>query len=363
MIYLDNASTTKIHPDVFNAMVPWAITNFGNASSNHHFGRMAKEALDKARKEIADVVGCLPEEIIFTSGGTESDNLALFSRNGILISPIEHKAILKTAISPVFSDVHKNGVIDIESIEKKICKETPMVSVMAVNNETGVMQPYEDVANISHKHGKIFHTDAVQAFGHRPINITNIDLMSVSGHKINGPKGIGFLYASKYVQQYYMWPRMYGGGQEFGLRAGTEPVPLIVGLAEAVKLHANPKQINLGWFEDMLINECGAIINGVSCHDDPWKNIINFQLDIHNDTMIQNLSKRKIYLSAGSACNSSEAIPSHVLKAMGLSDDECNRSLRISVGEGISMDEAKTVVNEINRIRKEQKIVDSIDGM
>ena len=363
MIYLDNAATTKIHPDVFNAMTPWFTTYFGNASSNHHFGKMARDAIDTARKDIAEVVGCLPEEIIFTSGGTEADNLALFSRDKVLTSPIEHKAIIRTAIYPFFADVCEDGTVDIESFERKISKETSMVSVMAVNNETGVAQPYKDIADISHKYGKVFHTDAVQAFGHRPIDITYIDLMSVSGHKINGPKGIGFLYASKYVQQHYLRQKMYGGGQEFGFRPGTEPVPLIVGLAEAVKLHADQKPVNLSWFEDMLVNECGAVINGASCHDDQWKNIINFQLDIHNDTMIQCLSKRKVYLSAGSACNTTEATPSHVLKAMGLTDEECNRSLRISVGDGITTGDARTVINEINKIRKEQKIVDSIDEM
>ena len=363
MIYLDNAATTKIHPDVFEAMVPWYITYFGNASSSHHFGKMAKEALDKARKDIADVVGCFPEEIIFTSGGTEADNLALsMSERSILTSPIEHKAILNTAINPKITDVLKNGVIDPTNVEEKIVSSTTMLSIMAVNNETGVAQQYDYIAYLSHKYRKMFHTDAVQAFGHRPIDIKNIDMMSVSGHKINGPKGIGFLYVNKHAQQ-FISPRMRGGSQEFGYRAGTEPIPLIVGLAEAVKLHANPKPVNLAWFEDMLVNECGAVINGVSCHDDPWKNIINFQLDVHNDTMIQNLSKRKIYLSAGSACNSTLAVPSHVLKAMGLSDEECNKSLRISVGEGISMEDARTVVNTINQIRKEQKIVDSVDEM
>ena len=363
MIYLDNAATTKIHPNVFEAMIPWYITNFGNASSTHHFGKMAKEALDKARRDIADIVGCFPEEIIFTSGGTEADNLALFmSLGNILTSSIEHKAILNMAINPKIADVFNNGTIDLDDVERKIKDFTTLISVMAVNNETGVAQPYDYIASLSHKYGKIFHTDAVQAFGHRPIDIKNIDMMSVSGHKINGPKGIGFLYVNKHTQQ-FIHPRMRGGSQEFGYRAGTEPIPLIVGLAEAVKLHANPKPVNLAWFEDMLVNECNAVINGVSCHDDPWKNIINFQLDVHNDTMIQNLSRRKIYLSAGSACNSTLAVPSHVLKAMGLSDEECNKSLRISVGEGISMEDAKTVVNTINQIRKEQKIVDSVDEM
>jgi len=363
MIYLDNAATTKVHPDVFEAMVPWYTTYFGNASSSHHFGKMAKEALNKAREDIADVVGCFPEEIIFTSGGTEADNLALsMSARSILTSPIEHKAILNTAINPKVANVLRNGVVDPTNIEEKIVSSTTMLSIMAVNNETGVAQQYDYIAALSHKYRKLFHTDAVQAFGHRPINIKNIDMMSVSGHKINGPKGIGFLYVNKHAQQ-FISPRMCGGSQEFGHRAGTEPIPLIVGLAEAVKLHANPKPVNLAWFEDMLVNECDAVINGVSCHDDPWKNIINFQLDIHNDTMIQNLSKRKIYLSAGSACNSTLAVPSHVLKAMGLSDEECNKSLRISVGEGISMEDAKTVINTINQIRKEQKIVDSIDEM
>lgn len=362
MIYLDNAATTKIHPKVLEAMMPWLTDYYGNAGSNHGFGKLAKEAMDKARSEIADVVGCFPDEIIFTSGGTEADNFALCGTGTRLTSSIEHKAVLKCTLNDTIRcRVTKDGVVDLNDYIEKI-DNARMVSIMAVNNETGVAQPYEIIAMDCRISGKSFHTDAVQAFGHRPIDITNINFMSVSGHKINGPKGIGFLYADR-ESKCRLIPSLFGGGQEFGLRSGTEPVALIVGLAEAVKLHSNPRPIELGWLEDRLVTECDAVINGVSCHQDPWKNIINFQLDVHNDTMIQALSKKGIYLSAGSACNASSSKPSYVLKAMGLSDEECNRSLRMSVGDGITMEEADIVINEINTIRKEQKLIESLDGM
>ena len=219
------------------------------------------------------------------------------------------------------------------------------------------LQPYEEVAKRCYKeHPHFIHVDAVQAFGHRPIDIKYIDFMSVSAHKFNGPKGIGFLYARKDKQK-FLSPVLYGGGQEFGLRSGTEAVPLIIGLAEAVRQHSNPLPVNLGWLEDRLVNECDAVINGSSCHDDPWKRIINFQLDVHNDTMLRYLSKKEIYLSAGSACNANSSKPSHVLKAMGLTDEQCNRSIRLSVDDGITTEEADTLINEINRIRKELAIL------
>lgn len=362
MIYLDNAATTKMDQRVLDAMMPWMTENFGNASSSYKLGKIAREAIDTARKEIADVVGCFPNQIIFTSGGTESDNIAMLNLrcwyNNVLTSNIEHKAVLSGRVRTC--STRHNGVIDVEDFNSKFYS-VQAVSVMAVNNETGVLQPYDLIAERCHERGIEYHVDAVQAFGHRPISINHANYMSVSGHKINGPKGIGFLYTN--VDKSRMFPWTHGGGQEFGVRSGTEAVPLIVGLAEAVKLHSNPKPVNLGWFEDRLISECGAVINGVSCHDDPWKNIINFQLDVHNDTMIQCLSKKEIYLSAGSACNTSSSKPSHVLKAMGLTDEECNRSLRISVGDGISAEDADTVIQEINRIRKEQKFVDNLDEM
>lgn len=361
MIYLDNAATTQTDPRVVEAMLPWFTENYGNAGSTHKFGKIAKEAMEKARSEIAEVVGCFPDEIIFTSGGTESDNMAMLSTSDEdLISDIEHKAVL--TYSEWRFKTCSNGVIDIQDFLYKLNKFTNLVSLMTVNNETGVVQPYDLIGKLCHERSILFHTDAVQAFGHRPIDITHVDAMSVSGHKFNGPKGIGFLFANRKFRK-GLYPSMFGGGQEFGLRSGTEPIPLIVGLAEATKLHANPQPVNLGWFEDRLVSECGAVINGTSCHDDPYKNIINFRLDVHNDTMIQSLSKMEIYLSAGSACNASSATPSHVLKAMGLTDEECNRSLRISVGNGISAEDADTVVRAINKIRMEQKIVEGIDEM
>lgn len=374
MIYLDNAATTQMSSEVLEAMLPYMKEAYGNPSSSYALGREARNAVEVARSKIAMCIGAEPDEIIFTSGGTEADNLAI---NGFLnanpflnmciTSTIEHKAIKTNKHAHQCFFCNTDGVIDVNNVNDYISTFKGgtswlyLVSVMAVNNETGVRQPIEKIAEVSHEAGFIFHTDAVQAFGHIPINVKSmgIDMMSVSAHKINGPKGIGFLYKKRDVQ---LAKCFSGGGQEFGLRPGTENVAGIVGLAKAVELATEDiKEVNLGWFEDMLVDMCGAKINGVSCHDDPYKRIISCRFDdIHNGTLLQGLSDVGIYVSAGSACNSDSAEPSHVLKAMGLSDVECNQSIRISTDGNLSSTDAATVIKEINRIRREAKEVSDI---
>ena len=366
MIYLDNAATTPMSAEVLEAMLPYLTDKFGNPSASYTLGRTAREAVERSRSVIAECIGAEPDEIIFTSGGTEADNIAIYGYMKThycpcLTSGIEHKAVQANAAYVFRCD--ETGTVDIDEVRAILAryynsgKRSWLASVIAVNNETGVRQPIEEIAKAVHEVDYVFHTDAVQGFGHVPINVREmgIDMMSVSAHKINGPKGVGFLYKRKNIK---IARSFNGGGQEFGLRPGTENVAGIVGLAKAVEIAtSNIKKVNLGWFEDMLI-ESGAIINGVSCHDDPYKRIISCRFDdIHNGTLLQGLSDVGIYVSAGSACNSDSAEPSHVLKAMGLSDEECNKSIRISTDGNLSNEDAQTVVNEINRIRKEAKEV------
>lgn len=358
MIYLDNAATTKIAPQVLEAMLPWLGEKFGNPSSTYPLGREARAAVEKARKEIAEVVGCKPEHIVFTSGGTEANNIALrgtWDKKRIASTPIEHPSVLNCLR---FYKIREAVPVNREGFVENTLRDHTyydLVTVMAVNNETGVRQPFEEFAEWCDAKGVPFHLDAVQAFGKIPVDISLVDSMSVSAHKINGPKGIGFLYDSGNVG---ISPLMYGGHQESGFRPGTENVAGIVGLAEAVKLHSFPRPLDLGWFEDMLVG-IGAKINGLSCHEDKWKRIINCRFDdIHNDTLMQSLGEKGIFISTGSACNSDSAEPSHVLKAMGLTDEQCNHSIRISPDESFTREQAQVVIDAIQKIRKESKLVD-----
>lgn len=362
MIYLDNAATTRIDPRVYAKMEPWLKEKFGNPSAQYGLGREAKAAIELAREEIAEVVGCLPEEIIFTSGGTEANNIALLGireKRWIASSRIEHPSvwnILGHYSSRDFVPVKESGIVA-NTLRARHDRDYDIVTLMAVNNETGVRQPFEDFAEWCSWAGVPFHIDAVQAFGKIKLDLKNVDTMSVSAHKFNGPKGIGFLYKNLATDRAQL---MYGGHQENGFRPGTENVAAIVGMAEAVKIHSDPKPLNLGWFEDMLV-EIGAVINGISCHEDKWKRIINCRFsDIHNGTLMRALDEMGIFIGTGSACNSSLAVPSRVLKAMGLTDEQCNQSIRLSPDESFTKGQAKEVIEAIQKIRRESHFVDSI---
>jgi cysteine desulfurase len=367
-IYLDNAATTKVHPEVAKKVSEFFVNNYGNASSQHSIGREAKEELEKARGEIAKYVGCESNEIVFTSGGTESSNLALKGlalanpdKKHIVTSVIEHPCILETCkvleksthghdsgepqgYDVDYVKVDEEGIVDVKEIEKKIRKDTLVVSVMQVNNEIGTIQPVEEIAKICKKKGVYFHTDAVQGFTKIDLDLKNVDLMSVSGHKIHAPKGVGFLYIKKGTK---ISPIIDGGGQEGGLRSGTENVPGIIGLAAALKVKIDKKKIEKirdGMIKDLL-KIPGTKING-SLKDRIYNNINVSFYGIEGESLMLMLDSEGICLSTGSACASTKLKESYVLKALGVEELYIHGSLRLTLGE-ITEKEADFVVEKI----------------
>lgn len=355
MIYFDNASTTQVKEEVCMSMVPHLTKQFYNPSSSYQVGYEVSEELLKARKSIADTIGSLPEEIYFTSCGSESDNWAIKGtvlaankpgKPHIITSQIEHHAVLNTCkqleelglATVTYLPVDKYGYINIENLKNSINSNTVIVSIMTVNNEIGTVQEILDIANICHKYGILFHTDAVQAYGKIHFNMTNneVDLMSVSGHKFGAPKGIGFLYIRKGT---LIRPLINGGQQEFGLRAGTENVPYIIGLAKACEIATRNLNDNVDKEKEYRKAFMSAIMekyplvefNGIST-----TNIININFSAYNiraEEIVAFMDEVGIQISSGSACNSQSNEPSHVLKALGLSDDQANSSIRISFNE------------------------------
>lgn len=366
VIYLDNAATTKVDKDVLKAMLPYFTEKYGNASSLHEFGREAKKALEDSRRAIAESINAKPEEIIFTSGGTESDNLSIMGlalaypeKRHIITSKIEHPAILETCeemqklgYKVDYIGVGKDGIVNPSDIGRAIQPGTLVVSIMHVNNEIGTIQPIEEIAGICRKHNVFFHTDAVQSLGKLEIDVRkqNIGLLSASAHKINGPKGVGFLYVRNGIK---IKPIINGGGHEHGKRSGTENVAGIVGMAKAVEM-ANEKimknQKNIKKIRDMLLNEIlkirGARLNG-SREKRIYSNI-NVSFDgIEGESLLMLLDKEGIAVSTGSACSSQKLEPSHVLKAIGLSDMESHGSIRITLSHKNTQDEMGCALNNI----------------
>jgi cysteine desulfurase len=360
MIYLDNSATTQVDKAVLKATLPYFTKKYANSSSLHSKGREAKKAYEKARKDIAKVLKAKPEEIIFTSGGTESDNLAIkgvaLANKGkhIITSKIEHPAITNSCKSLkgykiTYLDVNKDGIIDLKQLEKAINKDTVLVSIMAANNEVGSIQPIEEIGEICKKHKVLFHTDAVQAFTKIPINIKNIDLMSISSHKIHGPKGIGALYIKKGTK---IKRQMDGGAHEFNLRAGTENVAGAVGFAAAAKL--DPKVKYISELRDYLIKRIkeikGAQLNGP---ENRLCNNVNFSFKgIEGEAILMLLNQKKIYVSTGSACASKSLEPSHVLLAMGHDPVDAHGSIRFSLSKFNNKKELDYVVKELKKAVK-----------
>lgn len=352
-VYLDNSATTPVRKEVVDAMLPYFSDIFGNASSIHSFGQKAKRALESARRIVADAIGAHAEEILFTSGGTEDDNLAIngiahaYREKGkhIITSSIEHHAILKCCdylgkegYYVTYLAVDKYGLVNPESVKRNIRKDTILVSIMFANNEVGTIQPIKEIGKITKEKGIPFHTDAVQAVGKIPINVDdlNVDVLSISGHKIFGPKGIGALYLRKGIK---ITPMMLGGHHEMNHRAGTENVPGIVGLAKAIEL-ANrelgdtaQKMISL---RDMLENGIKEKIDHVTVNGHPEKrlpNILNMSFQaVSGEALLLALDTKGIAVSTGSACTSGTLDPSHVLTAMGVSPHLAEGSLRFSFG-------------------------------
>ena len=378
IIYVDHSATTFVKEEVLNEMLPYFINNFGNASSTYSIGRVSKEAIEKSRKKIAKAIGCESCEIYFTSGGSESDNMIIsgiaskYKDKGrhIITSKIEHSAVLNTCKSledkgfrVTYLDVDKLGRINLENLEKEICKDTILISIMYANNEIGTIQDIDKIAQIAKKHSVFFHTDAVQAIGHIDINVekTGIDAMSISAHKFYGPKGIGVAYINKNIEFENL---IYGGHQEQSKRAGTENVAGIVGMGKAIEIATGNICINrnkLLNLRDIFISNLYPIYNKIFINGDMVNRLpgnINMCINgIDCQTMLLLLDMNNICASSGSACNSSCSSPSHVLKSIGVSDDLINNSLRITLGEENTKDEviyvAKTICDiTLNKLKK-----------
>lgn len=372
MIYLDNAATTKTAPEVVEAMVPYFTEMYGNPSSIYSIAGKSKEGVNKGRQQIAEVLGAKPEEIYFTAGGSESDNWALKATfeaykgkgNHIITSAIEHHAILHTCeylekecgAKITYLPVDEFGQIRLEDLEAAITPQTILISIMFANNEIGTIQPVKEIGEIAHKHGILFHTDAVQAFGQVPINVKdmNIDMLSSSGHKINGPKGIGFLYIKKGVK---IRSFVHGGQQERKRRAGTENVPGIVGYGAAAERAARTMEARTSAeivLRDHMISRILTEIPYSRLNGHPVKrlpNNVNVSFEfIEGESMLIMLDMKGICASSGSACTSGSLDPSHVLLAIGLPHEKAHGSLRLTLSEEITKEEVDFVVDELKAI-------------
>ena len=362
-IYLDDAATTAPAPEVISVMKDCLAFNYGNPSSTHFIGDVARHSIDRARESIAKYIGAEPEEIYFTSGGTESDNWALKSLaeqhpgGHIITTKIEHHAILNTCewlekhgIEVTYLDVDRYGIVSCADIEAAIRPNTFLISIMFANNEIGSIQPIAQIGEIAAAHNIVFHTDAVQAMRHLQINVKemHIDMMSVSGHKFNGPKGVGFLYARNGVR---LTPLIHGGSQEHGLRAGTYNTPGIVGMAIALDLPEYPLEEKRDYFIQKIMKEIpGAFLNGSYTR---LPNNVNICFKgCQGEMILEMLNQYGIYASSGSACNSDSEEPSYVLKAIGLSDEDANASIRFTLPQNITYNELDYVVVILSDIIK-----------
>lgn len=371
LIYLDNAATTKTAPEVVEAMLPYFSEFYGNPSSIYSLAGESKKAIDQARETIAGALGAQPEEIYFTAGGTESDNWALKAAaeyyrkkgNHIITTKIEHHAVLhscqqleKQGFEVTYLDVDENGVVKLEELKKAIRPTTILISVMYANNEIGTIQPIQEIGEIAHQKGILFHTDAVQAFGQLPIHVDDchIDMLSASGHKLNGPKGIGFLYIRKGVK---IRSFIHGGAQERKRRAGTENVPGIVGLGRAVERAVKTMEERTAKereLRDYLIGRVLAEIpytrlNGHRSLRLPNNANFSFQF-IEGESLLIMLDMEGICGSSGSACTSGSLDPSHVLLAIGLPHEIAHGSLRLTLNEENTKEELDFVVESLKRI-------------
>ena len=375
MIYLDNAATTRTAPEVVETMLPYFTEYYGNAGSIYGLAGESRKALLRARETIAGTLGAEANEIYFTAGGggggSESDNWALkavfeaWQDKGrhIITSRIEHHAVLHTCeylekmgARVTYLDVDSEGLVDPGQLERAIRPDTILLSVMAANNEVGTIQPVKEIGEIAAAHGILFHTDAVQAYGHLPLAVQeyHIDLLSASAHKFNGPKGAGFLYVGKKAG---IRSFIHGGQQERGRRAGTENVPGIVGMAAAARRaheHMEERAQKERMLRDYLIGRIEAEIPDVALNGHRTRrlpNNVNFSFaDMEGETMLIMLDMAQICASAGSACTSGAVDPSHVLLAMGLSKERARGSLRLTLSEENTREELDTVVEELSRI-------------
>ena len=370
-LYLDNAATTKTAPEVLEAMLPYFTEKFGNPSSVYTFAAGNKEVVDVQRDRIAATLGAKSNEIYFTAGGSEADNWALKATaeayrskgNHIITTKIEHHAILHTAqylekngYEVTYLDVDEDGKVRLEDLKKAIRPETILISIMFANNEIGTIEPIKEIGQIAHEHGILFHTDAVQAYGQLPINVDEcqIDMLSASGHKLNGPKGIGFLYIRKGVK---IRSFIHGGAQERKRRAGTENVPGIVGMGTAAKRAADTREertANEVEVRDYLIDRVLKEIpySRLNGHrTDRLPNNANFSFRfIEGESLLIMLDGKGICASSGSACTSGSLDPSHVLLAIGLPHEIAHGSLRLTINEEITKEDIDYVVENLKAI-------------
>ena len=371
IIYLDNAATTKVAPEVVDAMIPYFTENYGNPSSVYSFASKNKEAITRQREVIAEALGAKSEEIYFTAGGSESDNWALKATaeayknkgNHIITTKIEHHAILHTAeylekngFEVTYLDVDENGVVKMDDLKAAIRPTTILISVMFANNEIGTIQPIKEIGELAKANGILFHTDAVQAFGQVPINVDefNIDMLSASGHKLNGPKGIGFLYIRKGLK---LRSFVHGGGQERKRRAGTENVPGIIGLGTATARAMRTMEERIAKeteLRDYLIGRVQNEIPYCKLNGHPTKrlpNNTNFSFRfIEGESLLIMLDMKGICGSSGSACTSGSLNPSHVLMAIGLPHEIAHGSLRLTLSEETTKEEIDFVVDTLKEI-------------
>ena len=375
---MDHSATTPVAPEVLEAMLPYFGEKFGNASSLHSFGLEAKEALEESRTKVAALLGAQPEEIIFTSGGTESDNLALKGigyrskekgkGNHIITTSIEHPAILETCrkletqgFEVTYLPVTKDGLVDPGTVESAIKKETVLISVMHANNEIGTIQPLKEIGEIAAQKDIFFHTDAVQTAGKIPIDVNDmgLDLLSISAHKLYGPKGVGALYVRKGTR---LDSIVQGGGHERGLRSGTENVAGIVGLARAADLASQEMASEAKRLTDLRDKLAKMVLDSVK---DAWINgtmekrlpgNLNFGFRyVEGESLLLFLDSKGIAVSTGSACSSKKLEPSHVLMSLGLKAEECHGSLRITMGRSNTEEDvdyvARSITEAVERFR------------
>ena len=370
-VYADNAATTSVSKTALDAMIPYLTTQYGNPSSLYSFAQKAKEALEEARKTVADIIGAEPKEIYFTSGGSEADNQAIVSmakfgaikgKKHLISTKFEHHAVLHTlkqlekqGFEVTLLDVHEDGVVRLEDVEAAIREDTALVTIMFANNEIGTVQPIKEIGELCRSKGIPFHTDAVQAAGHMPINVKemNIDLLSMSGHKFHAPKGVGVLYAKRGMPLFNI---IEGGAQERGKRAGTENIPGIVALAAALKESVDNMEANTAKIipmRDKLFAELSKIphskINGSLEHHVPGTVNMCFE-GIEGESLLLMLDAKGICASSGSACTSGSLDPSHVLLSIGLPHEVAHGSLRLSVGEYNTMEEIDHIIKVVPEV-------------
>lgn len=374
--YFDNSATTRVKDEVFKEMIPYLSIEYGNPSSLYSIGRSAKRAISEARRRVASLINCSPEEIYFTSCGSESDNTALKGiayankekGNHIITSKIEHPAILNSCKSLEnkgfkisYIDVDKDGMLNLEKLESEITDQTTLISIMYANNEIGTIEPVKEIAQIAHSHGIIFHTDAVQAVGNIPIDVRkmNIDMLSLSGHKLYAPKGIGALYVKSGIEFERF---MDGGHQEKNKRSGTENVAEIVALGKACQIaekNIEQYQRKLKNLRDNCLNKIqekipDIYINGTMERRLPGNINISFK-DLNSGELLLRLDEVGICASGGSACSSKEASPSHVLTAIGLPSELSKGALRLTFGDYNSIEDVEYLVENLVRIVEEMR--------